>query len=166
MTYLTKRQIQLRPVLDKKAEIESAVVEVKQKQEFEQAKLDKIKTDLESVGLELSEINEILSEITNNSEALGGAVLDYIHKSLSAIKESETVLDKHESAINELRLLVEAEIQKFEDLKKYQEQIRLQMSEDDARLEIKRTDIKIYEDRLRKRLKDAGMEDQIKLIFT
>ncbi len=165
MSYLTKRKFALRPVLDKKKEIEEAVIGVKQKQEFEQGKLDAIKTEFESVDLALAEVNEELSEISGNLGVLAQETLNLISSALTAVGDADEVLDKHLAAVKALSGIIENKHDQLEKLCAANAAAMNELAMEDARLERKRTDIKVYEGRLRKKLQDSGMEDVIKLVF-
>lgn len=165
MSYVTKRKLLLRPVLDKKKGIEETTNLVKARQEAETAKLDKIKTEFDSVSLELEKVNVELKEIEHGSEEIGNKVLDYLETARQGIFQTDQLLDFYAQAIALLDKQIKDQQENLDKTKALQKTVFAELAAEDGRLERKRTDIKIYEDRLRKRLKDSGMEDVIKLVF-
>ena len=164
-TYVTKRKLMLRPVLDKKKGIEEATNFLKQRQEAEADKLNKLKSEFDSVSLELQEINDEFKKIEDGSNEIGQAVLDYIEKARSSILETDDLLDLYIKVIKEFELKIQVQQEELGKIKAYQEVVQTEISNEDKRLENKRNDIEIYEKRLRKKINDAGLENEIKVIL-
>lgn len=165
MSYLTKRKFALRPVLDKKKDIEQATSELKQKQEAEQTLLDQIKAELLSVGLELDEVNELLADITNGADNIALQVSDFILKARDAVTKSENVLNLYIKAIEAVTIKLQKKQEELNSVQTAVQSTLTALADEDARLEVKRSDIRIYEKRLRTKLEKSGMQDVIKLIF-
>ena len=164
-TYATKRKLLLRPVLDKKRGIEEATNFLKQRQEEEVDKLNKLKSEFDSVSLELQEINDELQRIEDSSQEIGESVLDYIEKVRSSVFKTDDLLDLYIKVIKEFDLKIQDQQKELRKIKAYQKVVQGEISNEYSRLESKRSDIEIYEKRLRKKINDAGLENEIKVIL-
>lgn len=163
MSYLAKRKFELRPVLDKKKDIELAVVEVRAKQEVETAKLDRIKTDLNSAGLELVEIDKELTKVTEGCEKLSGEVSEYVKTALQGVVQTDEVLEKYLLFISHFDKQINTQKEELKKVEERKEQALLEISKSQGLLSRREKDLDIYKHRLQKYIEESGAN--IKLLL-
>lgn len=163
MSYLSKRKFELRPVLDKKKDIELAVIEVKAKQEVETVKLDKIKTELNSAGLELVEIDKELGKVTEGCEKLSGEVSEYVMTALQGVVQTDEVLNKYLLLIAEFDKQISTQKEELKKVEERKDNALSEISKAQGLLSRREKDLDIYKHRLQKYIEESGAN--IKLLL-
>jgi len=150
------------PAQQKAAAAQTALLE-KQKQEFEQSKLDAIKTEFDSVDLALAEVNEQLAEITDGVLELAAETARFIDRAHESISDSDAVLDQYLSAVKALFNVVDVQKKQLAKIQLDKENAMKELAAEDGRLEKKRHDLHIYRSRLDKKVKELGLKINILL---
>lgn len=163
MSYLTKRQVLLRPVLDKKQAMETDIAELKAKREREDELLTSVSNLLEEKRGEIAEISKALDSVDETLGVLSDEHAEHIKSLRDSLIAAESIVAGFVTVLQAL------------DGKVVQAQERLTVLETDARevherivaegksLGRRKQDLDIYRSRLDKVAKEHGLEIKILL---
>ena len=165
MSYLAKRKFVLGPALAKKRGIEEKTTEAKQVAQIESTRLKDVSILRKEAEQKLLEYQAEVNGLAETAEGDLSQIYLLYSRSIEVLQQAGQAVDQYLIVLKRLNELVGKEIEKVREVKKQRDVHIIAISSEDKRLEDKRSDIDIYEKRLRKKIEDAGMEEEIKLVF-
>lgn len=163
MSYLTKRQMLLRPVMDKKQQIENAISDVKARREHEELLLDGVSTELEQKRTEIAEISTALDSVDETLGLLSAEHLQYVSDLRNGLVAAESILGGFIEVLHNLDGKVAQAQGKLESLEADAAEVRTRIAAEGKVLSRRKEDLDIYRSRLDKAAKEHGLDIKILL---
>ncbi|SRR5581483_530457 len=163
VNYTTKRKLQLRPVLEKKAEIETALTDLKARREAEEKVFTQVSEDLAHKREEMTSIDLELRSLELNLFSFAEYCQGLVNECFQTLQDAEDTVQKFLGAVKALdqRILDQQEI--LARTKQDEQDAHTRIVAEQEVISRQRADLDIYKARLQKYIDESGAD--IKLIL-
>lgn len=156
-TFLTKRQDQIRPLLDKMVILKTEIATLQNQKLISEQDLQEYQINLANVQNELNDLNSLfdkqlvsLTEFVDTCDTSIKTGVDYI-------KKAETIIAGYFKVLSELENKIVKAKHELLEVKEYREKELEKVREEEKRLSSHRRSLDIYKERLQSKAKELGI---------